>query len=175
MDLFAEIAVNIGGVDGVFDYQIPASISDRLQPGCLVEIPYNAIQVQGVVVRIKEQTDFGGEIKYVTRLIKPAAVITPPYMRLAKDLSDAFHQPLSAFLQTMLPPGLSRRSYMLYTSVVPDDADLSQLQGVQLELLRILASRGPQRSIQLDRAFSRRNWQKAMQPLIKKEIGRAHV
>ena len=169
MDLFAEIAVNIGGVDGVFDYQIPAAISDRLQPGCLVEIPYNAIQVQGVVVRIKKETDYRGEIKWISRLIKPTPVITPPYMHLAIDLSVAFHQPLSAFLQAMLPPGLSRRSYMLYTSVVPDDADLSQLQGIQLELLQMLASRGPQRSVQLDRAFSRRNWRKTMQLLIKNE------
>jgi primosomal protein N' (replication factor Y) len=168
MASFAEIAVNIGGIEGVFDYQIPMAVSGKIQPGCLVEIPYNDMQAQGIVVAIKNTSDYSGEIKSIIKLIKPKPVIPSFYLCLAEYLASSFHQPLAAFLQAMLPPGLSRRPYILYTAAVPDDADLTGMNKTQLRLLDLLASRGPQRSTQLDYAFSRQNWRKGLVPLVKK-------
>ena len=169
MRLFAEIAVNISGVEGLFDYRVPPELAGKIQPGCLVEVPYNFTHAQGIVIHVRETTAYQGEIKVVTKLIKPEPVISALYMKLAERLSGAFFQPQAGFLQAMLPPGISRQPYVLYTACTPDDADLTVLNSMQQKLLEVLTTRGPLRSTQLDRAFSRKNWRKAVQDLVRKE------
>jgi primosomal protein N' (replication factor Y) (superfamily II helicase) len=166
MTFYAEIAVNISGVEGLFDYLIPPELQEKVMPGCLVEIPYNITIAQGIVLRVKADTQFEGAIKAITRLISPNPVIPPLYLDLSKILADDFLQPQAGFLQAMLPPGYSRKPYDLYTLNVPDEADLTQLDALQQRLLAVLISNGPQRSTQFDRAFSRNNWRKAMQRLM---------
>jgi len=166
MTFYAEIAVNISGVEGLFDYLIPPELQEKVIPGCLVEIPYNITIAQGIVLRVKADTQFEGAIKAITRLISPNPVIPPLYLDLSKILADDFLQPQAGFLQAMLPPGYSRKPYDLYTLNVPDEADLTQLDALQQRLLAVLISNGPQRSTQFDRAFSRNNWRKAMQRLM---------
>lgn len=168
-DRFAEIAVNVGGVHGVFDYAISPDLTEMVKTGCLVEIPYNEIRVQGIVVRIKDNSAFDGEIKDITRMIERDVVIPIAYIKMAETLAEKYFQPVSAYLKTMLPIGLSRRPYVLYESTVPDDADLTKLSKLQLRLMDNLNSRGPQRSTQLDHAYSRLNWRKAMQPMVRKQ------
>lgn len=166
MTLYAEIAVNISGVEGLFDYLIPSDLQEQVLPGCLVEIPYNYTIAQGIVVCVKEGTQFEGDIKAITKLIHPKPVIPKMYLDLSKRLADGFLQPQAGFLQAMLPPGYSRKPYDLYTPNVPDEAELTQLDALQQRLVAVLINNGPQRSSQLDRAFSRVNWRKAMQRLI---------
>jgi len=165
MTLYAEIAVNISAVEGLFDYLIPPNLQAQVRPGCLVEIPYHVSRAQGIVVRVKQRSDYDGEIKHIIQLIKPDPIIPPMYLNLSRRLADDFRQPQAGFLQAMLPPGFSRKPYLLYTPSVPDEADLTQLDGLQHRLLDVLITNGPQRSTQLAHAFSRNNWRKAMQRL----------
>ena len=169
INTYTEIAINISGIDGLFDYRIPALLADKIKPGCLVEIPYNATRAQGMIVRVKEKTDYKGEIKPIIKLIKPDPIIPHVYLKLSERLAQDFLQPQAGFLQAMLPPGFSRKPYGLYTAIVPDDADLTKLSPMQRRLLDTLFKNGPQRSTQLDRAFSRSNWRKAMQSLTRRE------
>ena len=166
MASYAEIAVNISGIEGLFDYLIPPDMQAQIRPGCLVEIPYNYTLAQGIVIRVKDDTQFEGALKVITRLIKPDPIIPQMYLNLSRKLVDEFLQPQAGFLQAMLPPGYSRKPYVLYMPSVPDEADLTQLNPVQQKLLNLLLNNGPQRSTQLDHAFSRNNWRKAMQRLI---------
>jgi len=168
MEKFAEIAVNISGVNGTFDYRIPGELQEKILPGCLVEIPYNKTRAQGIITRIKNETQFDGEVKFIIKLIKPDAVIPSLYLQLSEKLAQTFLQPQAGFLQAMLPPGYSRKPYVLYSDSVPDEADLTELKPLQRKLLDLLFINGSQRSTQYDRAFGRSNWRKAMQSLIRK-------
>ncbi len=175
MGSYAEIAVNISGVDGVFDYRIPPDLGGKIQPGCLVEVSYNALRAQGIIIRTKPKTGFKGEIKQIEKLIKPEPILPRVYIELAEKLASQFHQPLAAFLQSMLPPGISRRPAVLYAATAADDADLTGLGKLQLRLLAQLDERGPLRSTQLDHAFSRKNWRGAMRKLVERGLVRSET
>jgi primosomal protein N' (replication factor Y) len=52
MPLFAEIAVNIPQITGVFTYLIPQELETVLRSGHLVLVPFGKQTVQGIVFRI---------------------------------------------------------------------------------------------------------------------------
>ncbi|MBU2610896.1 MAG: hypothetical protein KJ606_08130, partial [Chloroflexi bacterium] len=50
--MYAQIAVNIPTVTGVFDYALPRELEGKVGAGHLVTVPFGKQTVQGVVFRL---------------------------------------------------------------------------------------------------------------------------
>jgi primosomal protein N' (replication factor Y) (superfamily II helicase) len=169
MPVFLEIAVNVAQVRGVFHYHAPPELENTLQPGHLVLVPFGKQTVQGVVLA-RVPTPEVEATRPVLELVDPEPALTAIQIELARELSEETLSPLAACIELMLPPGLSQRAETLYYLHQPQDEwpdDLNQTQKLLLDLLR---ERGPLRSSQLERRFSRRNWRPAAQALARRGL-----
>ena len=163
---FAQVAVNVPGVQGQFDYLVPSNWQERLEPGHLVEVPFGKQMVQGIVVRLKRDSDYP-EIKEIIGVLDEEPVVNSYYIELAELLAKMYFQPASAYLNAMLPPGLGQRADTQYKADLPDDVDKSSLTTLQRRLIDMLIQRGALRGRQLDSAFRHIDWRKSMRPLIR--------
>jgi len=161
MPLFAEIAVNIPQITGLFTYQIPPDLETVLRSGHLVLVPFGKQTVQGIVFRINDHSPVP-ETRPVIELVDAQAVLTGAQIRLAKKLSEECLAPLAACLGLMLPPGLEQKADLLYSPAgrMPDD-----LTPTQSRILKMLNKRGPLRGQQIDHAMPRINWRASMASL----------
>jgi len=175
IDRYAEIAVNVGGVHGTFDYLVPDILKEKLIPGQLVEVPFGEQQVQGVIIRVKKASDFDGEIKLISSVLDKQPVVTPPYLELAEALSVMYHQPLASYLMAMLPPGMGQRSDILFTVNVAEGGEPEGLTQLQKKVMDVLVKKGSLRGRQLNRMFPRTNWRRSMRSLVRKGWVRSHT
>lgn len=161
MPLFAEIAVNIPQITGLFTYQIPPELETVLRSGHLVLVPFGKQTVQGIVFEISDHSPVP-ETRPVIELVDAQAVLTGAQIRLAEKLSDECLAPLAACLGLMLPPGLEQKADLRYSLAgrMPDD-----MTPTQSRILKMLNKRGPLRGQQIDHAMPRINWRASMASL----------
>ncbi|WDF83677.1 primosomal protein N' [Lacticaseibacillus pabuli] len=98
-----------------YDYLIPDNLADQVAPGKRVVVSFGkgTRQVMGMVVGMRDQTDFDGEVKSVLRVLDDQPVISAELLALSKWLAtDTFSFWISC-LQTMLPNALKTESRRL--------------------------------------------------------------
>ena len=164
---FAQIAVNVPGVQDCFDYRIPEQLTAVLDAGWLVEVPFGSQTVQGIVLRLKAASDIL-ETRLIENVLEDAPVVTAQQIALAEWLSAHYFYPQSAYLFAMLPPGLGQRADTLYQAnpVFPkEDQPLSPLQR---RILAQLGEKGPLRGRQLDTAFRQVDWRASTRALARR-------
>ncbi len=160
---YVRVAVNIPSINGEFDYSIPEELLDRLQPGCLIEIPFNKRPVQGVITRLIDVPDVP-EVKPVTALVDPIPVLTSEQLQLAAWMSKETLTPLSICIDQMLPPGLSSQADILYQLIAGDES-LRGLEQTELRITQQLINRGGLRLHQLEAAIPHTTLQGALRKL----------
>ncbi len=165
--MFARLAVNFPSVSGVFDYSVPAQLASQIQPGCLVIAPFGRQTVQGVVLELLESPSVENT-KAIIDLLDPAAVLTPPQLALATQLAESTLNPLAAIVGLMLPVGISQQADIRYELRIPDFEDKTST--VATRIINLLRERGPLRGRQIDSHFSRVDWRKTAQLLVKKGV-----
>lgn len=148
---YARVAVNIPTINGEFDYQIPEKLLGKLQPGCLIEIPFNNRPIQGIVTRFIDTPDVP-DVKPITTLYDPIPVLTDEQLLLAAWLSNETLTPLSICLDQMLPPGLSVQADILY-ELNAGRENLSGLNQTETRIMQQLTNRGGLRLHQLEIAI----------------------
>ena len=161
--MYAEVAVNLPTLRGVFHYSIPTDILGRLQPGHLVTVPFGPRRVQGLVLRLSATTPVP-ETRPVEALVDPRPALTPAQLQFANWLHQQTLAPLIDCLSLMFPPGLAQRADTLYRVL---QAGYSTEDHSQRRLLALLAKRGPLGAHQIDRALGRRQWRRAADALVK--------
>jgi primosomal protein N' (replication factor Y) len=166
---YAEIAVNVPNVSGVFFYLLPENLIAQILPGCLVVVPFGGQEVQGVALRLVDAAEArsglgGREARPVRCLVDALPVLTPAQLELARWMSTQTLAPLSACVELMLPPGLNQQADTLYhlNDPLPLQAALSALAQ---RLVNLLRQRGDLRGRQIDAALPRQNWRAAAQAL----------
>ena len=169
MEKFARVAVNVPGVREQFDYAIPEGMAGDLQSGCLVEVPFGAQAVQGVVTRLLAASSVV-ETRPISALIDDLPALTSTQLNLAESLSRKFLAPVSEFISLMLPPGLSQRADSLYTLNLPADMDEETLTPLEKRLIARLREKGPLRGRQLDTSFRHVEWRRSARALIRKGL-----
>ena len=156
MTVYMEIAVNVPQVSGVFHYHLPAELEGQVQPGHLVEVPFGRVRVQGVVLGSVDEPAVA-ETRPVFSLIDRQAVLTTAQIALAQHLSESNLAPLAAFIDLMLPPGLSQQADTLYS--IDRSRSAARLSDTQRRLLAVLDKRGGSLTgRQIDRALPRLDW-----------------
>ncbi len=81
---FARLWVDSGvlHLDSPFDYAVPLKISDEVQIGVRVQVPFNGREVEAIVLERLDSTHVTGVIKEITKLISPHPVATAASLEL---------------------------------------------------------------------------------------------
>jgi primosomal protein N' (replication factor Y) len=168
--MFARIAVNVPAISGVFDYSIPAELSN-IQAGCLVVAPFGRQTVQGVVLELTDSPSVQ-DTKPILDLLDPAPVLTAPQLALAMRMAESTLNPLASVVGLMLPTGLSQQADILYslTDRKPQIVDPGSSSVVSGRIIKLLTERGPMRGRQIDSHFAKIDWRKTAQILVKKGV-----
>ena len=182
MTTFVQIVVNVPAVSGIFDYAIPESLVGTVGVGHLVIVPFGNQTVQGVVFRFIDQPSVSN-VKEVIERVDPEPVLTQPQIALAEAMAEHTLSPLASIVGLFLPAGLSQQVDTLYTireTEVPrqkaesaTSATKSNTQKLRTEdiLLNVLRTRGGSlRGRQIDTHFSKVDWRKTAQYLVRKGV-----
>ncbi|HEY4692975.1 MAG TPA: DEAD/DEAH box helicase, partial [Bellilinea sp.] len=169
MPQFVEVAVNVPGRTGSFDYHLPAELMNLVQPGCLVVVPFGKQRVQGVVLQLLDAPSVP-ETRPVEALLDPQPVVTAAQMELAQQLSIDTLTPLSACLDLMLPSGISQQADLEYSLVESLRIADEELKQTAQRFVNLLKERGALRGRQIEAALPRQGWKEAIQSLIKRGV-----
>lgn len=168
MNAIARVVVNVSAVSGVFDYQLPPELIDRVQLGCLVTVPFGSQTVQAIILDLISESPIA-ELKKVADLLDEQPVVSAQQIRLAAWMADTYYASMADCLQLMIPPGLSQQSDTLFSrsagNSIPDG-----LTELQKRIFGLLQKRGPLRGRQLDAAVPRQNWRVSIKPLLNKKL-----
>ena len=153
MPTYAQIAVNIPTITGVFDYHLPSDLKGRVGVGALVTVPFGKQTVQGVVVGFINEPSVP-ETKPVIDVLDTQPVLTSAQIEFAQKLSEATLNPLAEVIGMMLPAGLSQQADVLYSlNPSPFTVGEKPYSEIQKRILDLLDTRGALRGRQLDRRF----------------------
>jgi primosomal protein N' (replication factor Y) len=167
MTSYARISVNIAQISGVFDYSIPEELVPLVQVGSLVQVPFSTQVVQGIVCALPE-TPAVDETRPVEAVIESVPVVTAHQMALAQELATSNFSTLSAFLDLMIPPGLSQHADVrLHLTTEPKTSVLSPLQN---RIVALLQKRGDLRGSQVSAALPNLDWRAVADKLAKQGI-----
>lgn len=175
--MYAQIAVNVPSVTGVFDYALPPELEGKVGAGHLVSAPFGKQTVQGVVFRLVPEPSVP-ETKDIIALLDPLPVLTGAQIALAQWLAEATLSPLAACIGLMLPGGLAKQADTLFeirdskivSSSESRNSTVRSTYIVESRLLDLLHKRGPLRGRQIDRHFSRVDWRKTAQYLLRSGV-----
>jgi primosomal protein N' (replication factor Y) len=172
MSLFAQLAVNVPSVTGVFDYAVPVELSARVSAGQLVTVPFGKQTVQGVILRLID-TPSVAEPKSIIETLDPLPVLTSAQIALAEELAQSTLSPPGAIVNLMLPPGLSQQGdtqYEIRESGLGNWEPGSEKSSIASRLVKLLQERGILRGRQIDRHFGPVDWRKTAQHLVKRGV-----
>ena len=164
MKPYADVSINLAQIDKSYHYLVPETLGDVLQPGCLVAVPFGKQVVQGVVLSLLDESDVEGLLP-IQAVLSEDTVLTATQMSLAKWMAEAWHAPLGACINLMIPVGFSRRADVVATLNAEKEYDESAFKPVQKRLLKLLKERGPLRGRQLDRAYGEIEWRRSLESL----------
>ena len=182
MTTFVQIVVNVPAVSGIFDYSIPESLAGKIGVGHLVIVPFGKQTAQGVVFRFIDQPSVP-DVKEAFELVDPAPVLTQAQIALAEAMAESTLSPLASIVSLFLPAGLSQQVDTLYEireprSVIRKSETVatsknSTTQKLRTEdiLLNLLRMRGGSlRGRQIDAHFSKVDWRRTAQFLVRKGV-----
>lgn len=170
---YAEVAVlapvpRAAGAPQTYTYAVPQSLRGRVAPGSLVTVPFRASQYSGIVAGLADSTSLA-EVKSVESLLDPQPVVDAPRIDLARWMALEYLAPLAGCLHLFLPPGVTVHSDTHY-ALAPTDAPLPVVTDLQAEIIAFLRQRGSQSRGQIEHAFRRRDWRKAVDRLVRRGI-----
>jgi len=71
-------------LDRLFDFRA----DDDVVPGVRVRVPFGGRMLPGFVVETADESDFGGELHHVERMLSPVPVLQPEVWALARAVAD---------------------------------------------------------------------------------------
>ena len=113
---WAEIAVTLP-IDGAFTYRIPEYLSEQLQVGHRVLVPFGARQVTGFVLNLSEAPPGDLELKRIREIearLDAAPLVPESLLKLCRFAADYYLSPLGEVLKVALPPGFTGASKLRY-------------------------------------------------------------
>lgn len=167
MTRFARISVNIAQVSGVFDYTIPDELASTIQIGSLVQVPFGRQVVQGIVTALPQEA-MVAETRLVDALIESEPVVTRAQIELAEGLARQNFSTIAAFLDLMIPPGLSQHADVRVQ--LQGEPEINSLSPTQERIVSLLKKRGEMRGSQLQSTLPNTDWRSSATALAKQGI-----
>lgn len=99
--MIAQVIVDIATseVDRIFDY----SCTRDLTLGCRVVVPFGNMKIEGIVIGLKEKSDYEKGVKPILRVIDQTPAITKENLSLMYFMHDKYHIPCALALRQFLP------------------------------------------------------------------------
>ncbi|KRM23972.1 primosomal protein N' [Latilactobacillus graminis] len=88
-----------------YDYQVPDTLLDHIQPGMRVAVPFGKGDrlIQGFILTIQDQANFEGQLKPITAVIDLQPAVNSELLQLSSWLAERTYAFQITCLQTMLP------------------------------------------------------------------------
>ena len=106
---YAKIAVSdvTFWVDRPYDYAVPQSLAETLEPGMRVIVPFSRgnRKAEGVVLSVSDHSDYDAP-KSILTVLDEAPVLTPDQIRLALWMRERFFCTVYEAVKAILPAGL---------------------------------------------------------------------
>ena len=172
MNTFIQLAINVPSIAGVFDYAVPDHLAGRVGVGHLVLAPFGNKTVQGIVIRFIEHPSVA-QTKEIIELVDPDPVLTSSQIALAESLAESTLSRLASIIELFLPPGLNQQTDTLFSirESTPDSQTSNiESSSIASRLLKLLNDKGAFRGRQIDRHFSKVDWRKTAQALVKRGV-----
>ncbi|MEV5706985.1 primosomal protein N' [Actinoallomurus sp. NPDC052274] len=106
----ARVAVDVSlpHLDRPFDYLVPAKLDEKAVPGCRVRVRFAGQLVDGFLLDRVEESDHGGRLSFLDRVISPEPVLTPEIAALVREVADRYAGTLADVLRLAVPPRHAR-------------------------------------------------------------------
>lgn len=91
-------------LDRLFDYAVPASMSEKAVPGARVKVRFGGQDVDGFVIARQPGTDHDGVLQPLRRAVSAEAVLTPAIAELARLVADRYAGTRADVLRLAVPP-----------------------------------------------------------------------
>lgn len=146
--MIAQVIVDIATseVDRIFDYSCTRDVT----LGCRVVVPFGNMKIEGIVIGLKEKSDYEKGVKPILRVIDQTPAITKENLSLMYFMRDKYHIPcalaLRQFLPTEMRKGKVREKLVKIASLNPEIAISDMLSSIrkgskaQIGVIEYLAS-----------------------------------
>ncbi len=161
--MFADVIVDITNseVDRIFEYSF---IDDGVRLGSRVNVPFGNKNIQGIVINIKEKSDFSSDkIKPIFSVLEEVNALTPEMISLMNYMCREYYitraQALRLFLPSEMRKGKIKEQFIKFLSLSEDflmDKALETLRKTakkQKDLLLFLEENGKSRLAELNENF----------------------
>ena len=164
---FAEVAVNAAApLRQTFTYRVPDGLP--VAPGQAVYVPFGSRTLQGIVVDLREQSEFA-QTRDIADLIDPRPLLSAEHLELARWLSDYYLAPLFDCISLMLPPGFRRRPLVMLRPLASiDEIPHLKLTDLQATVLKRAIELGETEAEELRRELKLKGAPSAISALIKR-------
>ena len=96
--------LGVAHLDRGFDYLVEEADSEEVQPGIKVRIRFNGRLVDAIVLERRHDSEFGGNLRFIERVISPFQVYPPQLARLVDALADRYGGVRSDIIRSAIPP-----------------------------------------------------------------------
>ena len=103
---FARVRVDTGvfHLDQLYDYVIPEKLSESIQTGVRVQLPFGNRETEGIIVERLLQPERAGDLKSITKVLSPLPVATTASLKLIDSVSHHFACNPWDVIRSAIPP-----------------------------------------------------------------------
>ncbi|APT92468.1 primosome assembly protein PriA [Corynebacterium phocae] len=96
--------LRVAHLDRPFDYCVPERLHEQVRPGIRVRVRFNGTTQDALVIERREQSDFTGELLYITDVVSPFVVYPKLLRDLVESLADRYAGTRSDIVRLAIPP-----------------------------------------------------------------------
>jgi primosomal protein N' (replication factor Y) len=165
---YAEVSVNSPAAQRrTFSYSIPPGLA--VEAGQAVLVPFGSKLLQGVVLELSDYPAVE-ETKDIADVIEQRPVLTEPYIKLARWISEHYLSDLFDAVALMLPPGFERKALTFLSASLPGDFDVSSLSPEQQRVIGLVRERGKVGQKEIEKALGQKNGQRAISSMVRRGL-----
>ena len=103
---YARVRVDTGvfHLDQLYDYQIPEKLSDLIQVGVRVQLPFGSRETEGIVVDRVAAPERAGELKSITKVLSILPIATSQSLNLIDNVAKHFACNPWDVIRSAIPP-----------------------------------------------------------------------
>ena len=98
------VDVALAHLDRPFDYLVPEALDEAAVPGCRLRLRFAGKQVDGFLVERVAESEFGGRMEYIGKVVSSEPVLTPEIATLARAVADRYAGMVTDVLRLAIPP-----------------------------------------------------------------------
>ena len=94
----------ISHLDASYDYGVPELYSELIVPGVRIQVPFNAREVEAIVLERVEKPSISGPIRAISKVISPQPIATVESLDLIKTIAHHWVTSPWHILRSAIPP-----------------------------------------------------------------------